>query len=287
MNTVIELGLCLLLLHGAIEGIVSNYLQVHMSLLKLISSPASPAGNITDLEVLGNFDKAVSRIPIIDLLRGRDGLPGRDGKNGEQGPRGERGMTGAQGPPGPRSAGVTYTRWGKSSCPSTPGTELVYSGIVGGTFYNSKGGGAEKLCMPTDPDYLSGTTGLLISSLPQLPVIDGAEYEFHSGPKTNIAEHNVPCAVCYASSKAAMIMVPAKSVCPSSWTREYYGYLTTEYKTHQRSSFNCIDVDPDVLAGGTGSTNGALFYHVLSTCNGFQCPPYQANRALSCTVCTK
>ena len=257
-----------------------------VSSLNFTSLPGSPVGNSTELEVLGNFDKAASRIPIIDLLRGRDGLPGRDGKDGEQGPRGERGMTGAQGPPGARSAGVTYIRWGKSSCPSISGTELVYSGIAAGTFYNIQGGGAEKLCMPTDPDYLSGTTGIL-TRLSNSPLIDGAEYDFYSGPETNVLNHNVPCAVCYASSKAAMIMVPAKSVCPSSWTREYYGYLTTEYKTHHRSSFNCVDVDPGVLAGGTGNTNGALFYHVLSTCNGFQCPPYEANRALSCAVCTK
>ena len=58
------------------------------------SSPASPVSNSTELEVLGDFDKAVSRIPIIDLLWGRDGLPGGDGKDGEQGPRGERGMQG-------------------------------------------------------------------------------------------------------------------------------------------------------------------------------------------------
>ena len=166
--------------------------------------------------MLGDFDKAVSHIPIIDLLRGQDSFPGRDGKDGEQGPRGERGMQGAQGPPGPRSAGVTYTRWGKSSCPSTSGTELVYSRIAGGTFYNIQGGGAEKLCMPTDPDYLSGTTGTdILNRLSNSPFIDGAEYEFHRGPKTNVVDHNVPCAVCYVSSKAAMIMVPAKSVLPS------------------------------------------------------------------------
>jgi hypothetical protein len=26
-----------------------------------------------------------------------------------------------------------------------------------------------------------------------------------------------------------MIMIPAKTQCPSSWTREYYGYLMTIY----------------------------------------------------------
>ena len=45
--------------------------------------------NTTGLEVLGSFEDAASRIPLIDLLRGRDGrdgLPGRDGEKGEQGP---------------------------------------------------------------------------------------------------------------------------------------------------------------------------------------------------------
>ena len=40
--------------------------------------------------------------------------------------------------------------------------------------------------------------------------------------------------ICNASTRAAMIMIPAKTQCPSSWTREYhdsnYGYLMTEQK---------------------------------------------------------
>ena len=53
------------------------------------------------------MNKALSYIPLIDLLRGqsgRDGQPGRDGKKGDQGPRGEKGEPGAQGPPGPVTA---------------------------------------------------------------------------------------------------------------------------------------------------------------------------------------
>ena len=33
------------------------------------------------------------------------------------------------------------------------GTELVYSGITGGTLYCQEGGGANYLCMPKDPEY--------------------------------------------------------------------------------------------------------------------------------------
>ena len=82
----------------------------------------------------------------------------------------------------------------------------------------------------------------------------------------------------------------AYTQCPSSWTREYYGYLMTEreHAVHRRSSFDCVDVNPDVVPGGTGDTNGALFYHVIASCSrGLQCPPYQARRVVSCAVCTK
>ena len=182
---------------------------------------------------------------------------------------------------------MTYIRWGKSSCPSVTGTELVYAGRAGGSNHNSQGGGAEKLCLPLDPDYIDvarSTSANLISTL------HGAEYQTHNGPLRSILDHNVPCAVCYASTRVAMIMIPAKTQCPSSWTREYYGYLMTEreHQNHHRSSFDCVDVNPDVVPGGGPNTNGALFQHVVASCSrGLQCPPYQANRVVSCAVCTK
>ena len=68
-----------------------------------------------------------SSLPYIEVLRGRDGRDGRDGVPGPRGPQGQRGDQGQKGdqgvagPPGPRSGGVVYTRWGKSSCPSVSG----------------------------------------------------------------------------------------------------------------------------------------------------------------------
>ena len=58
-----------------------------------------------------------------------------------------------------------------------------------------------------------------------------------------------------------IIMVPAKTVCPPSWTREYYGYLMTENDSHHRSSCNCVDVDPEVVPGESSDTDPSLFYH--------------------------
>ena len=180
---------------------------------------------------------------------------------------------------------MTYIRWGNDSCPDTAATQLVYAGRAGGTLYNAQGGGAEKLCLPDDPDYISDPKS---TSASYTSTIYGAEYETYNGPHNNLNNQNVPCAVCYASTRAAMIMVPAKTECPSSWTREYYGYLMTEraHSSHYRSSFNCVDVNPGTVAGGSGNTDGALFHYVTAICNGLLCPPYVTSQALTCAVCT-
>ena len=232
------------------------------------------------------MNRALSYIPLIDLLRGqpgRDGLPGRDGKKGDQGRRGEKGELGAQGPPGPVTAGVTYIRWGRTTCPQAAGTQLVYSGRAAGTFYNNQGGSAEKICLPDNPDYLNDKNGIQGHS-----PLHGAEYEILAGqPFDNLHNQNVPCAVCYASTRVAMLMIPAKTQCPSSWTLEYVGYLMTEYHGYYRSMYNCIDKDAETIPGGGGNENGALFHHVEATCNGILCPPYDTERELTCVVCTK
>ena len=182
-------------------------------------------------------------------------------------------------------SGVTYTRWGKSSCPSLTRAQLVYAGRAGGTSYASQGGAAEKICLPNDPDYISGTSQG--ASFPS--VVEGAEYQMRSGPIAiqNVQDYNVPCAVCYVPTRATTIMVPAKTVCPSSWTREYYGYLTTEHDSHGRSSYTCLDISPEVVPGSSSNLDGALFYYTVTNCNGLSCPPFVNNRTLSCAVCTK
>lgn len=35
-----------------------------------------------------------------------------------------------------------------------PGTELLYSGRLAGTFFTAKGGGADYLCLPDNPEYI-------------------------------------------------------------------------------------------------------------------------------------
>ena len=183
---------------------------------------------------------------------------------------------------GASGTGATYIRWGKTSCPNVTGTELIYAGRAGGTYFNTRGGAAIKLCLPEDPDYLTETAGLSGQS-----VIWGAEYQFSGNIHSGIHDYNVPCAVCYVSTRISVLTIPAKSQCPVSWTREYYGYLTAERDSHHRSSFECVDSSPEVIPGSSSDVNGALFYCTGGNCNGLACPPYESNRILSCTVCTK
>ena len=194
---------------------------------------------------------------------------------------------GPDGPPGPRSGGALYTRWGKSSCPEVRGTELIYDGITGGTWFEHPGGGANYLCMPKDPEY--STTLNYNTKFNNHALLYGAEYESPAQQESH--DHNVPCAVCYVSTRPTVIMIPAKASCPPTWTREYYGYLMTELSTHHRTMFECVDKDQESLAGGQGDTNGVLFYHAEASCSPghLPCPPYGVNqhKELNCVVCTK
>ena len=225
---------------------------------------------------------------------GRDGMPGAQGPpgpqgepgpaggppgaQGQQGPRGPPGPQGPTGPAGPASGGVTYTRWGKTTCPNVTGTELVYTGRAGGSDSAHAGGGANYQCMPLDPEYtLAYQSGRRGESY-----IYGAQYR---NPIGDSNRHDVPCSVCYVSTRAAVLMIPAKTSCPTSWTREYYGYLMSEHYTRKRGSYVCVDEDQESLSTSTDS--GILFYHVESTDNGLPNPPYDPAKELNCVVCTK
>ena len=235
--------------------------------------------------------------PYIQILRGRDGRDGpqgtpgaagrdgRDGERGEPGIQGPRGETGEQGPPGATSGGVIYTRWGKTSCPTVSGTELVYAGITAGSWYTNTGGGANYLCMPHNPQYGRYGPGVQGHS-----PIYGTEYEIiGGGPLIAIHHHNAPCAVCYVSTRETALMLPARMECPTSWTLEYSGYLMSGYvhNNNGRTMYECVDSNPDTIPGSSAQIVGALLDQVEATCHGLPCGPYDPEKELTCAVCTK
>ena len=215
------------------------------------------------------------------------GLPGLQGQTGPKGATGQQGLAGSQGPS--NCAGM-YVRWGRTTCPVNQSTELVYSGRAGGSWYDRSGGATNYLCMPDDPDYLQYGPGAQ-----GLSYVYGVEYEPRPGQpfyvQPNVHAHNVPCAVCMAVSRCSLLMIPAKTQCPTSWTREYVGYLMSGGQHHIiPTTYECVDKDPESVPGsnGAGWTSGSgLFNHVEASCNGMACPPYGAGKELTCVVCTR
>ena len=184
---------------------------------------------------------------------------------------------------GYNGGGAVYVRWGHDQCPST--AQLVYSGRVGGPFYNQHGSGSNPQCLPLDPNFLGSQQyrGLMY----------GAEYETLTDSSSHVhgcQEHDVPCAVCHVSSRTAVYMVPAKYTCPTGWTREYYGYLMSECTNsdRQRIQYTCMDNELRPANGSLATNhNGLLFYFVEGRCGSLPCPPYDNTKELSCAVCTK
>ena len=214
--------------------------------------------------------------------QGRRGPTGPTGGNGTQGARGvagPRGMKGDKGADGAVAGGCTYVRWGKSTCRS--GAQLLYAGRVGGSLY-THGGGSNYVCMPDVPEYtLRYSPGVQGHSY-----MYGVEYQGHTVPNKN--SHNAVCALCYLSDKGTSVMMPAKTSCPSGWTKEYYGYLMAEHTRHKhRTEFVCVNKDLESLPGSQHHINSGHFYYVEGHCDGVPCPPYNNYKELNCVVCSK
>ena len=192
-------------------------------------------------------------------------------------------VVGQPGPPGLQGGGAMYTRWGRSFCPTSTGAELVYSGLAGGTGAGTQGGGANYLCMPKYPEYsqeLHYRDGHYYAA-----GVQGAEYE----NPTKVGTHNlnVPCAVCRVPSRTSVLMIPANYTCPSSWTREYFGYLMAERDDLYRIHFECVDKAMEKVPGSAVDSTASLFYHTEGHCATLPCPPYIDHKELNCVVCTK
>ena len=223
---------------------------------------------------------------FVELLRGRDGLPGRDGllgKDGVRGLPGPPGLPGKEGHAGPKNGGVTYTRWGKSTCANGTEREEIYSGIAAAEHLYHTGGGGNYLCMPRVPEY---TLPNRVDSNFIGSYLNGVEYEL---PVPDGHDLNAPCAVCYVSTRSTVIMIPAKTSCPPTWTREYYGYLMAEKRLSKHANqYVCVDRAIEALPGSSANVDSASFCHTQTACGwGLPCPPYVQEKEINCVVCTK
>ena len=104
-------------------------------------------------------------------------------------------IPGTPGPAGPSERGVSYTRWGRTTCPNTQGTQLMYAGVVVGSWFR-EGGSSEYLCLHNQPQFLSTTSGLQN----RRSRLYGDEYLALENPLdfSNMAHHDAPCSVLFA-----------------------------------------------------------------------------------------
>ena len=218
-------------------------------------------------------------------MKGEKGNKGSTGFRGLIGLKGAPGQKGIKGDKEERNGGTVYVRWGHDQCPST--AKLVYSGRVGGSYY-THGGGTNPQCLPLNPNFPTPIRGEQAARA----LMYGAEYQTETTSSSHIHGRNdldIPCAVCHATDRTAVYMVPAKNTCPSGWTKEYYGYLMAGRHNdgHQRFQFTCVDTALKPVTGSSANKQGMLFYFVEGRCGSLPCPPYDNTRELSCVVCTK
>ena len=238
----------------------------------------------------------------MEVLRGRDGRDGRDGDTGPPGAQGERGVAGPRGPVGekgergdscergeglhgPPAGGAVYTRWGRTTCPTGQGTQLLYAGRAGGTPRQFSGGAANYLCLPNDPDYLQYQSGLQRTGN-----IGGVEYYYGGFPSlSSLNSHNVPCAVCYVATRSVVVMIPAKTQCPTSWTLEYIGYLMTKHHNAAGPKmYECVDKDPESIPGLGATSDLAVSLNTVEPfSSGISNTAYDDEKELTCVVCTR
>ena len=94
------------------------------------------------------------------------------------------------------------------------------AGFAAGGHWTNTGGGVDYQCLPLNPQHDQYTT-----SGGYISWIYGTEYQtfgYSSSIPSSANNQNVPCARCYFS-RSAVMMLPARRDCPSGWTREYYG----------------------------------------------------------------
>ncbi len=115
------------------------------------------------------------------------------------------------------------------------------------------------------------------------PYINGSEYDH---PIVGTHDHNVPCAVCLTKTRETVMMIPARTECPTSWTMEYKSYLMIEYHGHRRSTYKCVDYNQESIPGSHSNVDGALLYLVEAECGGMQCLSYNSRKELTCVMCT-
>lgn len=174
---------------------------------------------------------------------------------------------------------TTYTRWGRTSCPS--GASTVYTGWIAHGHYQHGGGPTNYYCLHDSPEYNQVNAGNQNGAL-----LYKVEYEMSGyglAALNGVHDYDARCVVCEVPRRT-QIMIGARRNCPSGWTREYEGYLMGQHYTQAASELICVDASPEAH-GSNGNQNGGLLYPTEFENGGNV--PYNHDWEMTCVVCSK
>ncbi|KAK7105049.1 hypothetical protein V1264_019670 [Littorina saxatilis] len=175
-----------------------------------------------------------------------------------------------------QAASTTFVRWGRSTCPNS--TQLVYTGGVGGAYWDQTGSSNSVLCLPNNPvhGHSFARPSEYVSEL------YGAEWNTHAYNQDPV------CSVCLTQGRSASVMIPATTVCPGGWALDYNGYLMGSYPIDPVGhDFVCMDTAMEHRPGSEGSDHGLRLFYTYTHCGRLPCPPYTDNTLVACVVCSK
>lgn len=142
------------------------------------------------------------------------------------------------------------------------------------------------MCLPHHPEPLPDNFPFVFqdNNKDNVGYLYGGEYQFSL--KDVVLQDDVPCSVCRAKMATSTMMIPAKRSCPSGWTKQYTGFLTSERHNYVMAEYLCVDEDPDFVERSRVNENGRLFYPVVTVCGTLPCPPHKNLTMVACVVCS-
>lgn len=190
-------------------------------------------------------------------------------------------------PGGVSTSKVSYTRWGRNSCPE--GAELIYKGFAASGHYGHSGGISSVVCLIDNPTFANDSVN---DGDQNGALLYGTEYEtkaYGIGTLKELHESDAPCAVCLKPEATLTLMIPGTIHCPADWHKEYEGYLMgTHYILASTHEVACVDINPEkTKSSSSANSDGYLWYPTEAECSSLPCPPYVQDRELSCVVCTQ
>ena len=141
-----------------------------------------------------------------------------------------------------------------------------FVGRVAGTSMERSGGAANYLCLPDNNVQLYD----LNIGISDASVITAVEYESQTYGlfPDNIDNKHAVCSVCDTESRGAVLTIPARTTCPSGWTKEYHGFMMTNLdgKAHP-TTYECVDASPEAMPIPSADSGGQLWF-VKIDCSG-------------------